>query len=67
MECLMSILNKMEAGEGGSEYCYGVFKLDDKIYKAEYSYYSYHGNEYDDIAYSLREVRPVEKTITVYE
>lgn len=54
-------------GEGGSEYCYGVFKINDTIYKAEYSYYSHYGHEYDDITSTLREVKPVEKTITVYE
>lgn len=54
-------------GEGGSEYCYGVFKLGDLIYKTEYSYYSYNGHEIDGIVESLRVVTPVEKTITVYE
>lgn len=54
-------------GEGGSEYCFGVFKLNGKIYRAEYSYYSYNGHEYDGIINSVREVKPVEKTITVYE
>ena len=54
-------------GEGGSEYCYGVFKLNDTIYKAEYSYYSHYGHEYDGITSTLREVKPVSKTITVYE
>lgn len=60
-------LDKDGGGEGGSEYCYGVFKLKGKIYKAEYSYYSYNGYEYGDILDTLREVKPVEKTITVYE
>lgn len=54
-------------GEGGSEYCYGVFKLNDKYFKAEYSYYSYNGFDYDYIADTLHEVHPIEKTITVYE
>lgn len=60
-------LEQEGGGEGGSEYCYGVFKLGDKVYRAEYSYFSYNGHEYDDIAETLREVKPVEKTITVYE
>ncbi len=59
-------LDQEGGGEGGSEYCYGVFRLGDKIYKAEYSYYSYHGCEYDGIADTLREVEPKQKTITVY-
>jgi hypothetical protein len=54
-------------GEGGSEYCYGVFKLNDKYYKARYSYYSYCGYEYDYITETLNEVFPKEKTIIVYE
>ena len=60
-------LDQEGGGEGGSEYCYGVFKLKGKIYRAEYSYYSYNGHEYDGITGTLREVKPVEKTITVYE
>lgn len=54
-------------GEGGGEYCYGVFKLKGKFYKAEYSYFSYAGHDYDGISRTLKEVRPVEKTIVVYE
>lgn len=60
-------LEQEGGGEGGSEYCYGVFRLGDKIYKAEYSYYSYNGHEYDGIYHTLKEVKPVQKTITVYE
>ena len=54
-------------GEGGAEYCEAVFKLGDKIYKANYSYASYNGHEYDGISNTLKEVQPKEKTITVYE
>lgn len=54
-------------GEGGSEYCYGIFKLDGRVYKAEYSYYSYHGHEFSGITNNLSEVKPVTKTVTVYE
>lgn len=53
-------------GAGGSEHCYGVFQLGDKIYKAEYSYYSHQGHEIDYIVESLQEVKPQEKTIIVY-
>lgn len=60
-------LEQEGGGEGGSEYCYGTFKLKGKVYQAEYSYYSYHGYEYDGILDSLKEVVPVEKTIIVYE
>lgn len=54
-------------GEGGSEYCEGVFKLDDKLYEVNYSYYSHNGCEYDYIEDTIREVKPVVKTVTVYE
>lgn len=60
-------LQQEGGGEGGSEYCYGVFKLGDITYRAEYSYYSYHGCEYDGIQETLKEVKPTVKTITVYE
>lgn len=60
-------LEQEGGGEGGSEYCYGVFQLGDKIYRAEYSYYSHHGHEYDYILDTLKEVKPVEKKITTYE
>lgn len=60
-------LQRKGGGEGGSEYCFGVFKLNGKIYRADYSYYSYSGDEYASIVETLREVKPVEKTITVYE
>lgn len=59
-------------GEGKTEYCVGVFKLNEKIYKAEYSYYySYYshnnGYDYSYIENTIKEVKPVEKVITVYE
>lgn len=60
-------LQQEGGGEGGSEYCFGVFKFKGKIYKAEWSYYSYEGDDYGDIVSTLQEVKPVEKTITVYE
>lgn len=60
-------LQQEGGGEGGAEYCWGVFRLKGVVYKAEWSYYSYHGYEYDEIADTLRIVKPVEKTITVWE
>lgn len=60
-------LEQEGGGEGGTEYCYGVFELNGKIYKAKYSYYSYDGHEYDGIENTLKEVKPVEKVVTVYE
>ena len=60
-------LEQEGGGEGGGEYCYGVFKFKGKLYKAEYAYYSYEGNDYSEILSTLREVKPVEKLVTVYE
>lgn len=60
-------LDQDGGGEGGSEDCYGVFRFMGKIYKAYYNYYSYHGYEYDGITENLKEVKPVQKTVTVYE
>lgn len=54
-------------GEGEGESCYGVIRFQGKFYKAEWSYYSYNGCDYDYIADTVKEVFPVEKTITVYE
>ena len=54
-------------GEGEGEYCYGVVRLGEKYYKAEWTYYSYNGCEYDYIEDTIKEVTPVQKTITVYE
>lgn len=53
-------------GEGGGEYCYGIIKFKDKYYKAEWSYYSYNGCDYDYIVNTIKEVKPKEKTIIVY-
>ena len=61
------LLDSKEGNEGEGEYCWGVFKLRDKIYKAEYSYYSYNGDEYSGITNTLKVVTPKEKLITVYE
>lgn len=54
-------------GEGGSEDCYGVFKLNDQIYRAEFSYYSYDGFNYYGIENTLRKVKPKVIEVTVYE
>lgn len=57
----------LTGGEGSGEYCWGVIRFKGKYYKAEWTYYSYNGCEYDDIISTIREVKPVEKLITVYE
>lgn len=69
LKCVKSFehLEQEGGGEGGVEHCYGVFELNDVIYEAEYSYYSYNGHDYYGISDTLKIVKPVEKTITVYE
>lgn len=52
--------------EGGGEVCWGVIKLDDKYYRAYWSYYSYNGSEYDWIENTIEEVVPREVTVTQF-
>lgn len=54
-------------GEGEGEYCYSVIRFQGKFYKAEWSYYSYNGCEYDYIADTVKQVFPKEKLVIVYE
>ncbi len=54
-------------GESSGEYCYAIFSWKEKVYKIEFSYYSYHGNDFDGVEDTIREVKPVEKLVTVYE
>lgn len=54
-------------GEGEGEYCYGVFKLGEQHFQVEWSYYSHHGWDYDDIEYTFHEVKPVQKLVTMFE
>ena len=49
------------------ELCYGVFKLDNVYYKAEWYIYSRSGEMYDDCYRTVKVVTPIEKTITVFE
>lgn len=52
--------------EGGGEYAMKVlyFKDHDIYLKIEGAYYSYNGTDWDD---NVKEVRPKQKTITVFE
>jgi hypothetical protein len=60
------LLQEEGGGEGGAEYCYGVFSLKGKTYKAEFSYFSYDGNSTNGCANSLKEVTPVIQKVTVW-
>lgn len=61
------VMESQGGGEGEGEYCYSVIKLGDKFFKAEWSYYSYNGCDFDYIEDTITEVTPKQKTITVYE
>jgi len=61
------IVDEKSNEEGGGEYCYTVFSWRGKYYYGEYTYYSHDGCYYDNFVYSLSEVSPKEKTVTVYE
>lgn len=52
-------------GEGGSEYCYAVIKVDGVFYKVEYNYASYDGFNWDYAEVSV--VNPVERLVVFYE
>lgn len=54
-----------EGGEGKGESAHVVIKIGDTFYRADYSYYSYDGFNYDDSEF--RKVEKKEKTINVYE
>lgn len=57
----------IQEGGGEGEYCYGVFKFNDILYKCKWSYYSYEGYNYDGAFDTLMEVKEKQKTITIYE
>lgn len=52
-------------GEGGSENCYSILKIDGVFYKVNYSYYSHHGFDTEFACVSI--VEPKKKLVTVYE
>lgn len=54
-------------GEGGSEHCEGVIRIGEEYFKAEWSYYSHQGCEYDWIEDTITPVKPRQVTVTVYE
>lgn len=53
-------------GEGEGEYCYGIISIDGKFYRADWSYYSYNGCEFDGIHASVCEVKATTEMVTVY-
>lgn len=61
----VEFIKREGGGEGGSEDCYSVIKVDGVFYKVYYNYFSHYGfcTEYADV----RVVTPKEKTIIVYE
>ena len=61
------LLQHEEPDDGDEGVCFSVFRLKDKIMKVEFTYYSHDGYNYDDVLYTLREVKPKTATVTVYE
>lgn len=61
----IDLIEQEGGGEGGSEYCYSVLKIDGVFYKVTYSYYSHHG--FDTQYAEVWIVTPKEKTVTVFE
>lgn len=51
-------------GEGGTEYCYTIFKMGNKLWRIEYRYYSYDGFNLDYAIGTITEVepKPVQRT-----
>lgn len=47
--------------------CYTIFKLKDKYYRIDYTHCNYFGNSRKNLRDNIREVKPKEKTIIVYE
>lgn len=50
-----------------SGHYHNVFSLKGKLYSVTYTYESHWGTDYDGIISTIKEVKPIEKTITVYE
>ena len=57
----------IESDGGGGDYYCGIIKIDGLYFKAEWSYYSYSGSEYDYIKDTVKQVFPVQKMVTLYE
>ena len=53
-----------EGGEGQGDYAAFVFQVGDQLFRKEGFYASHYGFEFDG---DFDEVRPAEKTVTVYE
>lgn len=61
----VEFIKREGGGEGGTEDCYSVIKVDGVFYKVTYSYYSHYGFETDYAEVFV--VSPKKKIITVYE
>lgn len=55
-----------DSGEGQGEYCFAIMEFNNQLYKAEYSYYSYDGHNYENF-WDWTPVTAVKKEITDYE
>lgn len=62
----IEVVQQEGGGEGGTEWAYSIIRVDDKYYRAEYSYYSYDGYDFYNF-WTWEEVEPTQVTITKYE
>lgn len=63
-------IEKVGGGEGDGESVYGVFRLGNEYFRADWQYYSHYGysDDYDDNSHNLiYKVVPKERVVTVYE
>lgn len=58
---------RQEAGRSAEGYTQGIFELNNRFYAVEWLNTSYGGMYTDEALQTLKEVKPKEKTIVVYE
>jgi hypothetical protein len=64
-ELPVSVVENNGGTEGGGEAAHMIYKVCDRLFRLDGSYYSYDGTTWDDD--SFREVKPVVKEVTFYE
>lgn len=64
-ELPVTVVEDNGGSEGGGEAVHMVYKVCDRLFRLDGSYYSYDGTHWDDD--SFREVKAVERVVTYYE
>lgn len=68
MQSGRAIINtKIPVSENSLDEGYSIFSLEGQLYRINFNYEDQIGLTFPDIVNSLVKVRPVQKTITVYE